>query len=396
MNIPKFKTCAGLVLPEKSIIKGQKQCIIQSAQAEEVRTYARELEACGFTLHEARNIPSGRTEAYPENLYFALTREDAHVFLFYNGAHRMALVSVCQPGALPPKEAPVAEKRVIPSVTQCKLESSGMCFAVQAADGSFILLDGGMSGDADTKWLYNFMKDNTPAGEKPRVALWLFTHPDCDHIYLATDFMELYRTEVDIEAVAYQFPDTDALEYSYQSTAEVRKDTENFEGSLHRNYPDAVFYGLHSGQVYRFPGVDMEILWTGDLLYPYAFATANDCSAVCRMRFENGKTALFMGDAMQEACRRMADTYGTYLKSDIFQVTHHGLIGGEKRMYQLVDPAICLWATSPERFGGKLAGQKFQWCIGEGECDYNAWIRDESIRKREHYHNGEMTTLKME
>lgn len=396
MNIPEFSTYAGLVLPRKSIIKGQTQCVIQSAQANEVRAYARTLEDAGFTLQEAREIPSGRAEAYPENLYYALTRADAHIFLFFSGALRMALVSVCQPGALPPKEAPAAEKRVSPSLTQCKLVQSGMCLAAQTADGSFLLFDGGNREPEDMKQLYAFLKEKTPAGEKPRVALWLFTHPDSDHIGLATDFMEAYREEVEIEAVTYQFPDTDALQYTYQDTAATKADTEAFENSLHRNYPDAVFYGLHPGQLFRFPGVEMEILWTGDLLYPYVFATANDCSAVCRLHFENGKTALIMGDAMQETCRRLADTYGAYLKSDIFQVTHHGLIGGEMRLYQLVDPAVCLWCTSQARFAGKLEGQKYQWCIGEGECDYNVWIRDDRIRKRTHYHNGETTTLKME
>ncbi len=35
----------------------------------------------------------------------------------------------------------------------------------------------------------------------------------------------------------------------------------------------------------------------------------------------------------------------------------------------------------------------YQWCLGEGGCDYNAYLRDEKIRKRIHYHGSITTTI---
>ena len=85
--------------------------------------------------------------------------------------------------------------------------------------------------------------------------------------------------------------------------------------------------------------------------------------------------------------------YGDYVKSDILQLTHHRLIGGDKRLYQCIDPSICFWSTSKERFLGNKPNQRYQWCLGEGGCDYNAFLRDEKIKKRTHYHASATTTI---
>ena len=102
---------------------------------------------------------------------------------------------------------------------------------------------------------------------------------------------------------------------------------------------------------------------------------------------------MFLGDCMQYLCRQIAYIYGDYLKSDVLQVTHHGLIGGEIGLYKYIDPEVCLWSTSEKRFLGILEGQKYQWCIGEGGCDFNRWLRDDSVRVRKHYHLGETAVI---
>ncbi len=79
----------------------------------------------------------------------------------------------------------------------------------------------------------------------------------------------------------------------------------------------------------------------------------------------------------------------------ILQVSHHGLIGGYKRLYQIVDPEICFWPTAERRFLGLKEGQRYQWCLGEGGCDYNAYLRDNSIRERTHYTHSTTTTIKV-
>ena len=75
------------------------------------------------------------------------------------------------------------------------------------------------------------------------------------------------------------------------------------------------------------------------------------------------------------------------------QVAHHGLVGGDKELYQLVDPKICFWPTTEERFLGLKPNQRYQWCLGEGGCDYNAYLRDKTIRDRTHYPASKTITI---
>ena len=72
--------------------------------------------------------------------------------------------------------------------------------------------------------------------------------------------------------------------------------------------------------------------------------------------------------------------------------------------HEFIDPEYCFWATSEERYEGRYDTNKdgtvdakdTQHCLGQGGCSYNAYIRDDAIRKRIHYHAGETTVLYIE
>ena len=204
-----------------------------------------------------------------------------------------------------------------------------------------------------------------------------------------------YKDKVNVQAFAYQFPDCDKISVAIESVEEMKKDIDVLEKNIQTSYPKAEHYTLHTGQSYYFSGSEIEILWTVDDTYPADYLSFNDLSAAVRIKFDGGKNVLLLGDCMHESCRRLAHTYGDYLKSDILQVTHHGLIGGDRELYELIDPEICFWAISEERFLGIKANQRYQWCLGEGGCDYNAYLRDQTIRKRIHHHASETVTIEI-
>ena len=97
---------------------------------------------------------------------------------------------------------------------------------------------------------------------------------------------------------------------------------------------------------------------------------------------------LVLGDCEQTVCEYLAKLYEVNIKCDILQVTHHGLNGGYIPLYEYVDPSICLWAIDKTRF------ETSDMCLGtKWGFEYNAWLRNESIRKRTHYHASQTTTI---
>lgn len=368
---------------------------IENTTEEECRAYAKALETTGFCLHEQKEIWAGNKYAGGANLFYTYYKADTCVYLFWDASIYTVFITAEPLGVLPNTRGDTPlDNTGGATLTQLPLKNRGMGYVVRLADGRFILVDGGDYDEASASFLYAFLKENTTQ-EIPTVALWIFTHSHSDHIRLAGQFVVDYKEKVEVCAFAYQFPDCDKISVAMESEEQMKADIEGFEKNLKESYPNAATYTLHTGQSYYFDGLEIEILYSPDDTYPAQYTSFNDTSVALRLRFASGKTALLLGDCMHGACRRIAHTYGEYLKSDILQVTHHGLIGGDTDLYALIDPEICLWSTSEERFLGKTPNQKYQWCLGEGCCDYNRFIRDESIRKRTHYPASETTTIKL-
>lgn len=391
-KIPQYETVAGNMLPVGSTRCGYQICV-QNTTVEECRAYAQVLEEAGFILYAVNEVSAGSEKSYNKNLFYTFTREDVFVFLSWNASILTTRIVVEPPQALPPTVKPRLSKLdiMMPAITQLQLWS-GMSYVVQLPDSSFIIVDGGAYKSEDAKRLYEFLLSNSQKGKKPTIAAWMLTHPHHDHIGLAAEFIRENAAYIDIKAFAYQFPDNNWMNTSLESEEE-KQGVKRLEKAIADCYSDAVIYTLHTGQIYYFKGLEIEILCTGDDIFPAIPVTYNDVSAAWRMTFDNGKTMMIQGDCMQRECRQLAHTYGDYLKSDILQLTHHGLIGGDKKLYQLIDPEICFWAIRENRFNGTAAGQKYQWCLGEGGCDYNAWIRNPQIRVRRHYNNSVTTTI---
>ena len=395
MDIPEYKTLAGQSFPRGSLKENDLHFRIHNTLIEECKEYAESLEKAGFVCREKKEISAGSKAPYNVNLYYCYVKGDVAVYVFWNASAHATYITAERFKVLPnvKKATPKAADNCRLSLTQLGIDW-GMCYVLRALDGSFIVIDGGESAQNAVK-LYEFLSSGTN-GKKPKIALWIFTHSHKDHIKSATSFIADYHGKVDVEAFAYNFPSCDYVSVVMESNEQMKADIEELENNIREFYPSAVTYSLHTGQSYYFKGFEIEVLHAVDVTYPSTYLNFNEMSAALRIKFDGGKTALLLGDCMHEICRQVAHTYGDYLKSDILQVTHHGLIGGDRGLYELVDPQICLWSTSEERFLGSAKNQRYQWCIGQGGCDYNSYLRDDSIRKRKHYHMKETITLEID
>ena len=61
-----------------------------------------------------------------------------------------------------------------------------------------------------------------------------------------------------------------------------------------------------------------------------------------------GQKIMFLGDSQETPNNMTANIFGSYLKSDIVQIAHHGGLGGTNAIYKAIDPAVALFTTSDE------------------------------------------------
>ena len=379
--IPSYKTLAGQI--HAPLTYGADERIqIDSTCKTEALEYAYELKKCGFEELYMRRYPAREKYAGIENIAYAYRGEGQTVTVFHSGTEGITRI-VCENSTpdIPDMSAPGYST---PFVAQVSI-NFGACFVIGLSDGSFAIVDGGNADTDDEDHLFEFLSARS-GGSRPQISLWLFTHADCDHITLAASFMERYGDRIDVKVFSYQFPDPSLMDFD--KNGGTAKNIARLERAISQSFPRAIVHRLHTGERYSLAGARVEILYSPDNLFPYAATSYNDFSAAFTFEFDGGIRALFLGDAVRHTSAEIASIYGEYLKSDVMTVAHHGLIGGNIDLYRCADPEVCLWNTPAKRFTGESERHRFKWCLGEGGCHYNAYLRDDTVRSRRHYPHG--------
>lgn len=298
------------------------------------------------------------------------------------------------------------------TLTQLELDDNGgMCYVIQLADGRFIVIDGGYKSANHRNRLRAYLDEHSPT-PKAVIACWLITHLDPDHTENMYDFLLFYRNSVDVQCIAYTHPL--AEDFPETGTAiSVMTSSLAYWKSAKRWFPNAELWDMQRGDVKNFGDVSLQVLMTANERVPVEITSHNQRSAVVKFTFTQGtadtaddKTFMMMGDngggggESNARNKWLVATYGAaVLKSDVLQVVHHGLVGGYLPLYQAIDPSICLWPTHEERFAGRYDADgdgsysdDYQYCT---QTDYNKWLRNNSIRVRQHYHHSQTTIIDM-
>lgn len=417
-TLPEYRTKGGTLIGEYDCNNGGYAVSIINTNRIEYADYVSSLTSAGAVLYTENTIAGNRFATYrmqnADGTHFTVRT------VFYPAICNVRVI-VTPHGYLPPTDPSVLSisNGVRTSVTQPVRDgiyngnngetvngAPGMGYIVTLADGSFVLIDGGPrctrvmtkhpEGDAwvndeprdadDVKRFYDYLVAHTPEGKKPTIVAWLFTHAHSDHVNLAIDFLARYKDDVRVIVGGYNFPDflknptknenNEVLQNLANTTAERLRDA------------GAIPWVFHTGEKMYLPGCELEILYTHEDYFPRAFAWGNHTSSAFRMKFA-GKTVLFLGDCEKDICQSMTDKYGAELKSDVLQVSHHGVNGACASIYHAIDPEICLWPIDDFRFttDGRCTG-----ALSTG-YEFNAWLRDETVRVRKHYHNSEEVTV---
>ena len=244
-------------------------------------------------------------------------------------------------GALPVIEPSVKDGDKKTSVTQIQSpEVNGMGYVIQLADGSFIIQDGGYATRADELW--NTLVTLNGSEENIVIRAWILTHGHDDHYPCFPTFGDKYGSKVTLETVmASPLSDKDAGSLQLLNK-NLPIDVKKFEG--------AKLLYVHTGMVFNYCNVKLEILYTADELWIAEptrdeglgeIMNYNNSSIISRIKTDD-YSAIFLGDASEEEALRLVIYYGNYLKSDMCQVAHHGVEDFPLIAYRFINASI-LW-----------------------------------------------------
>ena len=247
----------------------------------------------------------------------------------------------------------------------------GQIYVVTLQDGSFIMIDGGVSDATIQKRIYNVLKDlytknhgYAPNAQNPIcIAAWYVTHGHSDHVGVISRFINTYCTDgsVRIDTLIANFASDEGYHGAYidkeanttfrDNMAEYSSKVTNSKGQKGFKY-----IKVHTGQKFWLANVECEVLYTHEDLLPSRLHTYNDSSTVIRMTIhqtlngsvvEGSKSVSFiwLGDAQEATCKYLRNMYGNYLKSDMVQAAHHIGTGSDVPLYKLIAPTVVWFPT---------------------------------------------------
>lgn len=338
--------------------------------------YARALERLGYTKYQENKIS--------ENIFSTYIKGDGQVSLAYypsleisrydyplkpDGHHDYTRPQVVETvrdsalkavasarGYLPSGEAPSYARLCEPTVTQMKQMGIGMSYIVQLADGSFVMIDGGLGLEGAAEYQLEFLEAHKPMEhKKPRIAAWFFTHAHPDHVIVPVQLLERYGERLDVSLFAYNFID-EASEYAQGFRDGGGKWTLRLQDMIRNSSADELI--LHAGQVVRLAGCDVHILHTHEDIYPTRVGTLNGTSSVFKLVFKDAgreSSLMVVGDITETNAAFINAAFdSSTLKSDILQVAHHGenaSYGTQhlREFYVSVSPKTALFSNYEKR-----------------------------------------------
>ena len=270
----------------------------------------------GFSLYSCQEINgSFFATYYREN-------ELVHVYWIECEQELNVVCSVTGGGALPFCE--MAEGgEYAPSVTQLWSDkANGMGYVVQLSDGSFIIYDGGYNHHAEH--LFDTLAQMSGTHKDIVIRAWIITHSHGDHYPCFVGFADRFAHRVRLETLMIS-PVNEGDAADKYLNVNVHEDLKKFQGAR-------LLY-VHTGMLFAFGDVKLEILFTADELYINEAPRITgingqkdlNCSSIISRVLTQNKSCIFLGDAYPDEALRTVIYYGRYLESDMCQMSHHGL-----------------------------------------------------------------------
>ena len=278
----------------------------------------------GKYLVSTNYIPSSDTAKITIDELKLDSVEKINKYLSAFDPHSLAKSNICEPLFIS-MGLSVSESKSVPGYF-----NTGLSYILRLTDGSFIVIDGGDNKTANdhSGRLMAILRHYAPDSNNIRIAAWIITHPHGDHARAINDFcgsfVNVNNAPVKIEKIIANIPNySTAVASTSDGQYWLNRTLRDVFSLCKRKGGDV--YKAHTGQVYNFCGLTMEILYTYDVTLPQKMVKGMDNSfSICfNLNFEN--TVFHInGDATAYNINAMNTMYGENLKCDVIQVPHHG------------------------------------------------------------------------
>lgn len=299
---------------------------------------------CG-KLQKEGTVLLDRTAA--GNRFFAAAQGEGYCHVsFFPARGQLRIAATAFGTYLPAKLGDVPQNADERSVTQvCPDDTAGnfgMCYVFSLGAGHFLIYDGNGDLGEDHTRLYDTLLRATPAGQKPVVDAWIVTHPHWDHVSGMAKFAGAYAGAVEVRNVLCNLPALNER-FGLRDIGNLASTRVDWLPKFLTAFPEARQWKLHTGQCVSVGDATVEVLYTHEDLSPWSSLPANDSSTVTAVTLA-GKRFLLPADvSCAGACGWLRDVWGEALRSDFYQVAHHGWDTEALLFYDLVDAKTVLW-----------------------------------------------------
>ena len=321
----------GMIEDFSDLGDGYDQVTIYNTEEYMYEDYAVILADNGYTLYSENEIDG--------NFYSTYTKGEEMLYYYYCSNSGDTRIIVAEDVKLPSLEAPTYTKVCEPAYIALaiydengKITGDAQGAIIRFEDGSFLVYDGGNKNNYQAKHIYETLAKYAPDSRNIVIRAWMFSHFHSDHTGAFQKFVGLYKNSkyLTIESFIYNFCNTTEQTQTISNGQMTATDTA--VASMGAEIP---VYKCLTGQIFRFPGMDMEILATMSDFIPqvigYETADAeldkgdgNSMTVVSRLLTLDGKTCMLTGDATNIVLDDMVDRYSKeYLESDIVTTPHH-------------------------------------------------------------------------
>ena len=320
-SIPKYPTATTPV----DCADDTAMLLAKSTDLNTFNAYCKTLVSSGFTEYSRRDNVGG-------NYYCTYTKGTMALTVYFTAKTKTVRIISGPLSDIPTKNADrTPETNKSPSVTlltQGAEKGSGLGIIYHLPNGKFFVYDGGYAD------VYTELK-KLANGSPIVIAAWVISHPHPDHEEAFDKFLKSHANDVKLENVMYNYVKCS----DKYGTSETIKP---FISEYVKNTTNVI--KPHSGQIYEFGSSSIEIIQTPEDFLPTAITDVNYSTMIVRFKVA-GQTMLALGDAYDGATDILLANHGSYLKSDMVQLAHHGSWPGTVELYEKINAPIVLWPS---------------------------------------------------